>query len=156
MRGGWLLLCWISAVAAGEEATSYQNWGLRCPEQGHCVLSQRVFLEDAKAPLVALAFTRLGEPPSLHALLRVPLGVALASGAALQVDQGAPQGWPFSHCDREGCLAIQPFSDEMKAAFRAGREARLTFVSLDGKGITVPVSLLGFSAGLKALEQGRK
>jgi invasion protein IalB len=153
---GILVLLWGLSAGAAEEATSFQDWGLRCPTQGACVLSQRVFLEQAETPLLALAITPLGEKSALHALLRLPLGVALAPGVALQVDQGATQRWAYSHCDRDGCLAIQPFPEDLRAAFRAGREARVTFVSLDGKGVTVPVSLRGFSAGLKALEQGRR
>ncbi len=153
----WLLplLFALSPAAVADESKPYQNWGLQCPDEGPCVLSQRVFLQDAKTPLVTVAFVQLGEKKQLHLLLRVPLGVALSAGVQLQVDQGEAMRWPFSHCDREGCLAVQPMPEPLKAAFRAGREGHVTFGSLDGKGVSVPVSLLGFSAGLKALEKGK-
>ncbi len=125
---------------------------MHCPEQGACVLEQRVLLEGEDAmPLIHCALQLAGEPPQPLAVVHVPLGVLLSRGLQLSVDGRAPQSFAFHHCRPEGCLALFPLADDLRGQLEQGREAQVRFHLVDGRLVGVPLSLLGFTAGLKAL-----
>lgn len=133
---------------------AYQDWALRCQDDETCKLEQQVFVKGAdKAPLVHVIFHSQGQSHDLATLLVVPLGVLIGPGLQLRVDGGSPQTFPLNHCRSEGCLAVFPLSTELRQSLEAGREAQLSFHTLNGRRIGVPVSLLGITAGLKALDK---
>ena len=145
----------LSAPETGADTEKvYQDWALRCQDDGSCKLEQQVYVKGAdKAPLVHVIFHSQSQSHDLVMLLLVPLGVMLSPGLQLQVDQGTPQTFPLHHCRSEGCLAIFQLSPELRQSLEAGREAKVGFHTLNGSSIGVPVSLLGITAGLKALDK---
>lgn len=154
-------VCWGLALAvmiagtpsAQEKDQEYQDWAMRCPEKEPCVLEQRVFVEGMEqGPLVHVAFQVLKQSSELLVVLRVPLNVLLAPGLQLKVGQRTPQTLPFHHCRAEGCVSLFVLTPELRRSLVAGREAQLSFHMLDGRRVGVPVSLLGVTAGLKALD----
>jgi len=139
-----------SALAASEV---FQDWALRCPEDGQCVLEHRVLLEENdEMPLLHLALQYSGSPLALNAVIRVPLGVLLGPGLALTVDDGEPIAMPFHHCRQHGCLALLQVSDQLADSLRRGTAARVSYHLPDGRELGVPLSLYGVTAGLRALE----
>jgi len=161
---GFLVLGLLPAMwgqQAAAEETVYKDWALRCSENpAGCILEQRVYVEGAeKTPLVHMAVRKLareegkGASRGLWVVLRVPLEVRLAAGLKLRVDGAAPRSIPFHHCRAEGCLALFPLDSTFRRRLEAGREAMVTFETLGGQGIGVPVSLLGVKAGLAGLEK---
>lgn len=149
-----------SSLAHGEENPAheikeqiYQDWALRCDKASSCTLEQRVFIKgNDKAPLVYIAFRPLEHAKKLVLLLRVPLGVLLEQGVGLQID-GKSRILPFNHCHTQGCLSLTPLSSEIRKTLQSGQKGEVIFFALDGRSITVPFSLAGVTAGLKALEQ---
>nr|VFK21974.1 MAG: Invasion protein IalB, involved in pathogenesis [Candidatus Kentron sp. LPFa]VFK34856.1 MAG: Invasion protein IalB, involved in pathogenesis [Candidatus Kentron sp. LPFa] len=137
----------------------YGDWALRCPakdkDKEPCSLSQRILVEvdGKKAPIVFFNFVHTGKPKALHAILRLPLGISLPRGMSLQVDKNSPITGSFSHCDREGCLTVGKITPELRKNLEAGQKAFIVFHTLDGKPVTVPASLKGITAGLKALDK---
>jgi invasion protein IalB len=89
-------------------------------------------------------------------VLQVPLGVLLPTGLRLRVDQGSPVAIPFHHCRAEGCLALTPLRPELRRPLELGRKASLEFTTLDDRRLGVPVSLMGITDGLRALDQSAR
>jgi invasion protein IalB len=144
----------IAPVMAADKEHRYGDWALRCPDKKSCGLEQRVFVEGAEnTPLVHMVFQTTSQAQDLAVLLRVPLGILLNPGLQLQIDQGIPQTFPLHHCRLEGCLAVFPLTTGLRQILESGREAQVSFHMLDGRRIGVPVSLLGVTAGLKALNE---
>lgn len=151
-------------TARGQEtdATAFGDWALRCgAEPNSCAVEQRVFVEGAgDAPLVHVAVQALtvvegsqSGRKSLWLTLRVPLGVKLVPGLHIRVDSGPVRNVALHHCRSAGCIALVPLSADFRKQLEAGRRAAVTFFAMNGQGITVPVSLDGFTAGIVALEK---
>lgn len=159
-----IVACLCLAVAVecrGEEgARVFQDWALRPTEAASgWVLEQRVYVTGhEEAPLVGMTIQELdvavdGETrPALWGTLRIPLGVMLDGGVELRVDEGKRWSISLHHCRQTGCIALWPLSADLRAELEGGREARVTFQSVDGQRIGVPISLMGIKAGLKALD----
>nr|VFK44805.1 MAG: Invasion protein IalB, involved in pathogenesis [Candidatus Kentron sp. TC] len=146
------------APSEGPKPVSHGDWALRCPAKDNkepCSLSQRILVEvdGKKAPIVFFTFVYTGKPKALHAVLRLPLGISLPRGMSLRVDKNSPITGSFSHCDREGCLTVGKINPDLRKKLQAGQKAFITFHTLDGKPVTVPASLTGITAGLKALDK---
>ena len=81
----------------------------------------------------------------------LPLGVSLPGGVSITVDDGQPVRLRYERCDGAGCVAPLALGQELIAALKGGRWARVAFFDPSGQEISVPVSLLGFTAGFNAL-----
>jgi invasion protein IalB len=142
-------------LQAEETGSSFQDWALRCPKPATCFLEQRIFLEgNDKAPLTQVTFQVAEKTGTIIAIIRVPLETMLETGLDIRIDGGSPRRISFHHCRPEGCLALFPLGDDLRRMLEHGREARIGFELIDGRHVGVPVSLLGITAGLKALLAG--
>lgn len=148
-----LLLPAALAAAEGAGVRAFRDWALRCPTGASCSLEQRIFTPGAETPLMLLSLQRAGGERRLMAAVRVPLNVVLPEGVAIAVDGDAPQKVPFHHCREAGCFAIFPVPEPLARRLRAGTTATLTVQLLDGNRLGLPASLLGITAGLRALAE---
>ncbi|HCS91144.1 MAG: hypothetical protein N838_16325 [Thiohalocapsa sp. PB-PSB1] len=145
---------WTLGAAAAPPVQTFKDWALRCPDEVGCVLEQRVLLEDNdRTPLLHVALQYSGQPRSLNAILRVPLGVLLAPGLTLTLDAGAPQNIPFHHCLPEGCVGLIKISDSLAADLRRALTGQVSYRLADGRNLEIPLSPLGITAGLRALQR---
>jgi len=139
--------------------TPHGDWVLQCPKQKDpkaerpCSLVQHHIDEKSKSPVVSIIFGQGGEPVSLHAIVWVPLGVALPLGMSLQIDDAEASKWRFRYCVPRGCLVTSKISPELRKRLEAGAKANIGFYLFNGQKIVVPASLKGITAGLKALEK---
>ena len=152
LASGLLLPALVVHGEPGTGAQSFRDWVLRCPQTAACSLQQRLLVQESEDVLMMLALQLAGDDRRLMAAIRVPLGVVLPDGLAMEVDGHAPQRVPFHHCREEGCFAIFPVPGELAQRFRAGITLSLTVRLLDGGVLRVPASLLGVTAGLRALD----
>jgi len=137
----------------------FGDWALRCSgKETGCVLRQQIFVEGTEqAPLIYIGVQALdvikkdGRLKSLWVTLRVPLGVKLSPGLQLRIDGGEAQTIPLNHCQATGCISLLQLTDDFRKRLEAGNKASVTFHVLSGQGISVPVSLSGFTVGVKAL-----
>jgi len=70
---------------------------------------------------------------------------------SVTVDEGQPLRLRYERCEPNGCLAPLPLDDQLIRSFKGGRWARVAFFDASRREISVPVSLLGFTAGFDAL-----
>lgn len=164
-RFRWLLPALLAvavAVLAGPAAAQpsdgqiFEDWRLRCGKADDatppCHIFQTVVVSQTGQPFLYVA---AGYPPEGAGgptlFLTLPLGIHLPTGVSLTVDRGQPVAVPVVHCDRDGCHAQLALDRRLIQSLQAGLVAQVGFQDGVGQAITVPVSLNGFTAALKAV-----
>lgn len=168
---GFGLMVGISCVMANEKSDpipssqSFHDWRLVCLNAGSCVLEQQVILTEqsgkGKRLLRALFSTAetlsnrsSHKPPDKRLVMTLitPLGVYLPSGIGLRIDQAQEQSFPMQRCDGNGCQAFVVVDATMRKNLERGSKA-IVNLSLDqDHRIGIPLSLMGITAGLNAIE----
>ncbi len=150
------VLAFVAPAKAVRTGETFRDWTARCEPIGinardTCYIYQDVLLKKDKRRLVHIAVGYLSNDRQPAALLTLPLGVSLPGGVSLQVDDGPPQRLRYERCDGSGCVAPLALTDGLIRSMKVGREARVSFFDGSRRQISVPVSLLGFTAGFNAL-----
>ena len=86
-----------------------------------------------------------GDTRAPVALLQLPLGLNLAVGAKLQVDEGKAMDLQIQTCEARGCYASTPIAPELLATLRSGKQLKLSFQNLAKESITIPMPLTDFA-----------
>lgn len=140
------------AVAAqGVVRATHGDWQLRCddtlgPGVDRCALMQSVTAKDNKnVGITIIIQKREGDKVLLRA--QTPLGVLLPGGLGLRVDGKDMGRTIFLRCLPTGCLAEVPLDKKVMGSFRKGNKATFVIFESPEKGIGLPVSLKGFTAG---------
>ena len=132
-------------------APAQPGWIARCSSPGRdapleCAMEQSAVLTKT-GQLVALVNIRVpGDTRAPVALVQLPLGLNLQTGAKLQVDDGKSVELPIQTCENRGCYASLPVSQEMLNAMRAGKQLKVVFQDLAKETISIPMSLADFTA----------
>jgi invasion protein IalB len=145
------------ALAQPQDGQAFDDWRVRCgrpdesaPEQ--CHIGQTVVVKETGKPFLYVGIgyaANRGKDPLLF--VTVPLGIHLPSGVTLQVESAQPVSLTVERCDRNGCHAVLALDDMLIASMRKGLVARFGLADATRQSVRVPISLKGFTAGLKAL-----
>lgn len=140
-------------------AETHGDWSLRCMrvaegEAEPCQLYQ--LLEDSEGNAVAeVTVLPLAAEAQAAAgvTVVVPLETLLIEQLSLSIDGGQTARYPFSFCNRAGCVARFGLSDQQLGAFKGGRAGRLRIVpaAAPEQEVRLDMSLSGFTAGFKAV-----
>ena len=145
-----------SAPQVGQTYTreKIDDWDLRCikAEEGveePCQMYQ-LMTDSEGTPVAEISIFRLpeGGRAVAGATIVVPLETSLPQQLTMQVDGNAARRYPYSFCNTIGCYSRVGLVAEEVAAFRAGKEAKLTIVPAlapDQK-VELTMSLSGFTA----------
>ncbi|WP_447926477.1 MULTISPECIES: invasion associated locus B family protein [unclassified Vreelandella] len=136
--------------APNVETQSFQDWEVGCPsgagQQQGCSMSQIINNPDSNEPLMR---AMVGYPPQAQGnavmAFMLPLGVNLAPGMQLQVDNNEPVGFPYQFCHEQGCRADLPLEPSMLQQLRSGSSATVSAIAPDGQRLDVNLSLMGFT-----------
>ncbi len=143
------------ALAAPQDGEKFKDWTARCeaPEGGSptCYMFQNLVLKKENKWLLHVAVGYMANDEQPAAFFTLPLGVSLPGGLSLTVDEGQPVRLRYERCDPTGCLAPLALTDDLVKALKGGRWARVAFFDASRREISVPVSLLGFTAGFDSL-----
>jgi invasion protein IalB len=155
--------CVLPAAAQGQYGTVksvHNDWQIRCETAPgapgeQCALVQSVTAEDR--PNVGLTVIILRTADQKNWILRVfaPLGVLLAKGIGLTVDQNYVGAAQFERCLQNGCVSNVQLDEKLIAQLKQGKVARFDVYQTPEEGIGLPLSLSGFSAGFDRLEKGK-
>lgn len=130
------------------------DWSLRClkTEDGNdpCQLYQ--LLEDADGNAVAeISMFPLpeGGQAAAGATIVAPLETLLTENLTLGIDGREPKRYPFTFCNRAGCVARVGFTAEEVDQFRNGNAAQMSIVpaAAPDERVELTISLAGFTAG---------
>ncbi len=165
LRAGGVLIVALAGAAAAQDNTSlpggatslsetHDNWAVTCSLQTlngktgkACTLSQQLTDTKSRQRILAIELRPMGT--GVEGTLVLPFGLALAKGAALQIDDG-PVGTPmsFKTCLPVGCIVPVSFDARLVAALRNGKVLRVKTVR-DGAGeMQISISLKGFGGAL--------
>lgn len=86
------------------------------------------------------------------ALVQLPLGLNLPSGAKLQVDDGKVIDLQVQTCENRGCYCNTPVSPELLAALKSGKQLKVAFQNLNKEVITIPMPLADFAAAYEKVK----
>ena len=150
-----LALC-TTARAQVVDGQQFRDWTARCEtlpdgSKAPCYLVQIVLLKEDNQPLLHMAVRNqsAGEEPA--AFISLPLGVSLPGGLSLMIDESQPLRLRYERCDRNGCHAPLPLDADLVNRLKGGRWARVSFFDTTRREVSVPVSLLGFTAAFDSL-----
>ncbi len=140
----------------------YKDWALRCgakntDEVTPCRLFQRLVLGESKQVVLQATVVMSGNNNDTPLIVfTVPLGLYLPFGVAVQIDNTEGFAIRIERCMPRGCTAILLLDDSMLTRFKAGNTAKITVREARDKDIDLNISLKGFSAGFKALQDSGK
>lgn len=136
------------------ETRKFQDWSLRCIEQEsqrRCEMLQPVEDPQTGEPVMAVVIPgNVGDQP-LIAWFVLPLGVLLPPGIAISIDGSEPQRLPVRHCEPGGCLAPVELEEALLQRLRNGSQLQVMAYSIDEQQVSIPISLMGFTAAMNAL-----
>jgi len=138
-------------LADDAAAERFRDWRLVAGESGaDCLLIQSL-LSQRTGTMLAQVVLQAGDAGPILAF-RVPTGASLVSGIGYRIDGGEARAAEWITCDPELCLAVRDLAPAELAQLQRGRELTLAFRPLrDSPALNLPVSLLGVSAGWRAL-----
>lgn len=138
--------------------STHDAWELRCvkAEDGSdpCQLYQ--LLKDTNGNSVA-EISLFGLPAGGAAVaganIIVPLETLLTQQLQIQIDTAKAKVYPFTWCDRGGCVSRIGFTAEEVAALKAGNKATITIVpaAAPDQKVALDLSLKGFTAAFDAV-----
>lgn len=174
MRGTLILLAGLLAAfqvqAAETRRDNFGDWGFICnkaDEQENassegkesCNLFQTALLnseqggEGQRVLLTRVGYLEGNEHPML--LVTAPLGILLPMGITVEVEGHETIRIPLQRCDGGGCLAFVGMEEPFVEAMKKGDEAKVTFFDAQRRGVTIPVSLKGFTKGMQELNKAQ-
>ncbi len=144
-----------TAVGTPYVREEFGDWALRClrAEEGTadpCQLYQ--LLNDAEGNSVAeISMFPLanGGQAAAGATIVVPLETLLTEQLLISVDGSAARRYPFTFCNRAGCVARVGFTQAEIDQFKRGNAATLQMVpaAAPDEKVILNISLTGFTAG---------
>lgn len=146
----------VPSFAQAEEriAGSFGDWTKVCSPLGDtevCQISQVVDSNDSGQRLFQTTIGYLSESAKPVMFLTAPLGMYLLRGITLELTEDTLMTAVVQRCTANGCLAVSELEPEFVAAMKAGKEARLIFGSTAEQNVTVPFSLIGFTAAFNSI-----
>jgi invasion protein IalB len=142
--------------ATDNTAAPPASWASRCVAQGRtatldCSVMQRAVTQQGEV----VGSVTIRVPPDTGKpvlIVSTPLGLYLPAGVTYSIDTGTPQQLQLETCDRNGCYASTPLSDDMVNAMLKGQKLNVAFQSLNKQTITLPMSLVGFTAAYQRIK----
>ncbi len=137
------------AAAADQPQLMYSPWMKVCgkgPDTNNkqvCVITKDGRLENG----MPVAIVQLFEPEGEQKVLRVtvPLGMQLAHGTRMIIDQEQPAQQPYKICFPVGCMSDYPVTDDMVAKMKKGQMLTVQAINMQGTPISLPLPLADFA-----------
>lgn len=133
------------------------DWEIACkaPPPGAkkeiCALVQTVAAEDDDNVVISVHFLKYSDGSRVLRIF-TPLGVALAKGMRLNIDDTQSVQASYSRCAQYGCFAqIEP-DDKLFELLKNSKRVLVVIYRTEEAGIGIPISLAGFNQGLAALQ----
>ena len=116
-----------------------------------CALVQTVAAEDDDNVVISVHFLKYSDGSRVLRIF-TPLGVALAKGMRLNIDDTQSVQASYSRCAQYGCFAqIEP-DDKLFELLKTSKRVLVVIYRTEEAGIGIPISLAAFNQGLAALQ----
>lgn len=159
-----LAIAFLSAPAAAQDAKPkvgerIGDWVFQCQAlsatENICGMVQTVIDNKTKRQIVGIAVRYAGKDDKrrLGLFVTVPLGIYLGSGIGGKIDSSEQFKFNLQSCNQRGCQGATEIKPDMLADLKKGQRLIVGFKArADSKTIAVPISLKGFTDGLKAID----
>ncbi|MGH6663647.1 MAG: invasion associated locus B family protein [Pseudolabrys sp.] len=124
---------WLKVCGKGQETNNKEV----------CVVTKDGRLENGMPVAIVQLFEPQGEPKILR--VTVPLGMQLAHGTRMIIDQEPPAQEPYKICFPVGCMSDYPVTDDMIAKMKKGQTITLQAINMQGTPISLPLPLADFA-----------
>lgn len=132
----------------------FGDWALRClraPEGPDPCQLYQLLLDDEENAVAEISLFPLpaGGQAAAGATIVVPLETLLTEQLTISVDGQAPRRYPFTFCNRAGCVSRVGFTADEVNQFKRGARANLRIVpaAAPDQEVVLDISLIGFTAG---------
>lgn len=135
----------------------FGDWVLHCTKiartgEQACALHQRIMAKDTRLPVAAIALARNKDSRELRLAAVLPLGLDIPAGVTGKAGT-VLLPLTIQTCLRRGCIASTTVDQKTLASLRGADGFSVTFkMRIVAEPTTIPVSLKGLDAGLKALD----
>jgi len=145
-----------SASSSTPAGSPGKNWEERCakPEQGPavCEIFQRLTLKTTGQRLLELAVGKLDPATKMaRGAMILPLGIKIAPGVKMQIDEEPSYKFSLNHCTDQGCFAFVDLNEKILTQFQKGKKAKIVLVTADNKNVEIEIQLAGFTKAYKDL-----
>ena len=137
------------AAAVDQPQLMYSPWMKICGKgpdtnnQQVCVITKDGRLENG----MPVAIVQLFEPEGGQKIMRVtvPLGMQLAHGTRMIIDQGQPAQEPYKICFPVGCMSDYALTDDIIGKMKKGQMLTVQAINMQGTPISLPLPLGDFA-----------
>ena len=154
-----IALAAIPASAQNPHGKKFGDWRVHCnASEGApsvCIMVQEVVFKKTGKRILQFVIRYAQNADTLIGDIILPLGIYLPAGVTMQIDKGQVFEIPVELCTdgrMRGCRARFSFDAALLAKSKAGDKANIVFQDSRQTSVPVPVSLAGFTAGLKAIK----
>ena len=153
--------------AGGAANAANENpWSVRCGDEEEAGKSVEAKSGASSQDRVCEAFQRLvvsktgkrvaefaiGYPKDrkeARGVVILPLGILLADGVGIQIDEGQQYRVKPRYCTPQGCFSFISVNDELMASFKKGSNLMINARALNGKDVRIKLSLKGFANAVR-------
>jgi invasion protein IalB len=133
------------------DAAQGPGWIARCTSPSRnapleCAIEETAVLTKTGQIIVVVNVRIPSDTRAPVALVQLPLGLNLPSGARLQIDEGKIIDLQIQTCENKGCYATTPIAPDMLATMRSGKQLKVAFQNLNNEAISIPMPLADFAA----------
>lgn len=152
-----VLLGSTSVGQAAETKGAEALWHKACGKDGNgheaCIVEQFAVAMPQNVVAAHIRLSATGQPDQMLMRLTVPLGVLLARGLVLSVDDTKPIDLPFERCTREGCEATAVLDKRALATFTHGTTLTVRYAMTEAAPLDIPIRLQGLADALTQLSK---
>ena len=136
-------------AAADQPQLMYSPWMKICGKgpdtrgKQVCVITKDGRLENGQPVAIVQLFAPEGGEKVLR--VSVPLGMQLAHGTRMIIDQEQPLQEPYKICFPVGCMSDYPLTDDMLAKMKKGQMLTVQAINMQGTPISLPLPLVDFA-----------
>lgn len=113
--------------------------------QNFCVTIQEIKAETGQF-IASAAIREISGEAKKSFVVAVPLGMMIAPGMRAQIDNNQQYELSYGVCLRNACYGEVEIDDEFVSAMKRGSQLALVTVNTDGKPVSFPMTLVGFTA----------
>ena len=145
------------AEPAPANPAAQPGWAARCTSASRdapleCAMEQTAVLSKTGQLIVLVNIRVPADTRAPVALVQLPLGLNLPSGAKVQVDDGKATDLLIQTCENRGCYAGSPIAPDLLTALKSGKQLKVSFQNLAKETITIPMPLADFAAAYEKIK----
>jgi invasion protein IalB len=142
---------------AVQPAAAPPGWLARCASPSRaapleCAVEQNAILAKTGQTVVLVNVRVPGDTRTPIALIQLPLGINVQTGAKIQVDEGRSFDLPVQTCEQRGCFSTAPVAPDLLAAMKSGKQFKVSFQTMAKETVTIPMSLADFPAAYEKVK----